>query len=69
MNTSALAAVRVIATAVPTTASGATSDHPRPVNRDRRAGKPAAGSATQSAWAASSSAVSVSKYTVEKVAS
>ena len=69
MYTSALAAVRLTVAATTTTTSGARSDHPRPVNRDKTAGTPAAGSATQSAWAASSNAVSGSKYTVLKVAS
>ena len=64
MSTSALAAATVIATTVARTDSGATSDQPRPPNRESSSGSPAAGSATQSAWAASSSAVSASKYTV-----
>ena len=69
VSTSALAAAREIAATVAMTDSGATSDQPRPPNRDSSAGSPAAGSATQRAWAASSTAVSGSKYTVHSVAS
>jgi hypothetical protein len=62
VKTSALALATLSAAAVTTTASGATSAQPRPPSRDNSGGNPAAGSATQSAWAASSSDVSASKY-------
>ncbi len=61
--TSALADASVIATTVPTTAAGPTRAQPLPRSRCTTAGAPAAGSATHSAWAASSPNVSRSKYT------
>src|SRR5215211_4538591 len=64
VRTSALAVARVIAATLPTTDSGATAAQPRPPSRHASAaGIPAAGSAMQSACAASSSAVSGSKNT------
>ena len=54
--------VAPIATTLSTTDTGATSAQPRPPNRSRNAGTPAAGSATQSACAASSTNVSRSNH-------
>ena len=62
VRTSALAVAAPIARTLTTTDSGATSAQPRPVRRSRNAGIPAAGNATQSACAASSTNVSSSKY-------
>ena len=64
MITSALVLAAAMATTLRTTDTGAMSAQPRPDSRSRNAGSPAAGSATQSACAASSTKVSHSKYMV-----